>query len=492
MPWGDGVERRADGGRSSLHRVDQAGIAAAPCAYPHHANESAFLSIDYTLPFAVALLLATAGAALLLALAFVRVCSWILRRQRRSPRRLCLAGVVLLALGALACVATAWRKGATVGHAATDLVITQAPRPPRDWRESVTPPAPYLLLAGDLHCHINPPDWSDHVARHLPETIRLALDEQLDFLSLVPHVFSDLYEDPEKPAQIAALVEEVQAAVDSRPDDGLILDVGIEYIDPTGHVGMVFGDVPAAIAATRGEDASTGPAALVNAFADQGGLLVVNHPLLTPTLRWAPLASFDISWRPFTGRPPFRPEIAAVDARADAYEAANLFVSAVRDRFLLGDREDSTRRVLALLDREILARKRRMTPIGGTDSHSFHLRPMTFVLAEQRSRESIRDAIRAGRTCVLQPGACTFEVGTEGGAFVPVGSSVRSTTRVEARASGRAIAIYRNGEQVAAPLGGRAVSIEVAPDECSVLRATVDGGYSAPIYVNCPFAKTGR
>lgn len=450
------------------------------------------MSIDYTLPFAVALLSAVAAVSLLLALAFARVCFWILRRPWRTPRRLCLAGVGVLALGALACVAVARRKGATVEHAATDLAMSQAPRPPRDWRESVTPPAPYLLLAGDLHCHINPPDWSDHVARHLPETIRLALDEQLDFVSLVPHVFSDLYEDPGTPARVAALVEELQAEVDIRPDDGLILDVGVEYIDPTGHVGMVFGDVPAAIAATRGMDASTGPAAFVNAFADQGGLLVVNHPLLTPTLSWAPLASFDISWRPFTAKPPFRPEIAAVDARADAYEAANLVVSAVRDRFLLGDREDSTRRVLARLDREILARKRRMTPIGGTDSHSFYLRPMTFVLAEQKTRESIRDAIRAGRTCVLQPGACTFEVRAEGGAFVPVGSSVRSTRRVEARASGRAVALYRDGKQVAAPLGGSAVSIDVAPDECAVLRATVDGGYSAPIYVNCPFASTGK
>jgi hypothetical protein len=449
------------------------------------------MSFDYTLPFGVAFLSATAAAILLLGLAFARVCFWSLRRPWRSRRRLRMAGLGILALGALASLAIARRKGATVGHAATDLAMTQAPRPPRDWRESVIPPSPYLLLAGDLHCHINPPDWSDHVARHLPETIRLALDEQLDFVSLVPHVFSDLYEAPGTPARVAAMIEELQAVVDSRPDDGLILDVGVEYIDPTGHVGMVFGDVPAAIAATRGMDASTGPAALVNAFADQGGLLVVNHPLLTPTLSWAPLASFDISWRPFTGRPPFRAEIAAVDARAEAFEAANLFVSAVRDRFLLGDREDSTRRVLALLDREILARKRRMTPIGGTDSHSFHLRPMTFVLAEQKSRESIRDAIHAGRTCVLQPGACTFEVSTKGGAFVPVGSSVGSTTRVEARASGRAVAIYRNGTQVAAPLGGRAVSIEVAPDECTVLRATVDGGYSAPIYVNCPFASTG-
>ena len=77
-----------------------------------------------------------------------------------------------------------------------------------------------------------------------------------------------------------------------------------------------------------------------------------------------------------------------------------------------------------------------MTPVGGTDSHSFHLRPMTFVLAERRSPDAIRDAVRAGRTCVVQPGACTFEVRTEGGAFAPVGSSLEGRTRVEARASG--------------------------------------------------------
>ncbi|MFS8067527.1 MAG: hypothetical protein ACMG6S_14285 [Byssovorax sp.] len=92
------------------------------------------------------------------------MCSWILRRQWRSPRRLSLAAVVILTLGALASLAIAQMNGATMGHAATDLAMTQAPRSPRNWRESVIPPAPYLLLAGDLHCHINPPDWSEQVA----------------------------------------------------------------------------------------------------------------------------------------------------------------------------------------------------------------------------------------------------------------------------------------------------------------------------------------
>jgi hypothetical protein len=378
-----------------------------------------------------------------------------------------------------------------MAQAATDVVVSRAPRPPADWREAVVPPAPYLLLAGDLHCHINPPDWADHVARHLPETVRLAREEGLDFVALVPHAFSDFYADPAQRTRATKLLGDLQRAVDELPAGGPIFSVGVEYTDPTGHVGMVFGDVPAALAATPVEVARERPGAFFDTFADRGGLLVVNHPLLTPVNGWLPLASLDISWQPFTGKPPFRAEIAAVDARADGFEVVNLFVSAFRDRLFHGDREHSTRRVLARLDQEILSRGRRMTPVGGTDSHSFHLRPMTFVLAERRSPDAIRDAVRAGRTCVDQPAACTFEVRPEGAAaFSPVGSSLHVARFVEVRARGAAVAIYRNGEQVATPAGGEVARVDVAPGEgaCTVLRATVDGGYSAPVYVNCAFA----
>lgn len=446
------------------------------------------MSLDYTVPFAAGIALLLLGLTVATALGVRRGVGFLLRRPWSRVRRARRTVAALLALGALMIRASPRFKGATVEHAVADLVMTQAPRPPREWRTTVVPPAPYLLLAGDVHCHINPPDWSDHVARHLLETIALAHAEGLDFISLVPHVFSGFYADAEARPRIASMLEELQHRVDARPDDGLILDVGIEYIDPSGHVGMVFGDVPAALAATPLEVARAHPGAFFDAFADRGGVLIINHPLLTPTTHRAiPLASLDISWQPWTGKPPFRPEIAAVDARASGVEAANLFVSAFRDRILRGDSEESTRNVLSRLDREILARGRRMTPVGGTDSHSFHLRPMTFVLAEQRTRGAIGDAIRAGRTCVLQPSACTFEV-RAGGDFRPIGSSLEGEAHVEVRASGRAIAIYRNGERVASPADGEIVSIDVAPGACSVLRATVDGGYSAPVYVNCPFA----
>jgi len=447
------------------------------------------MTLDYTVPFAAGIVAGVAGAALLAAFVLARAGALLLGRRGRPLRRARLAGAALLVAGVASIWASTRAQGATLAHAGVDLVVTQAPRPPRSFHQTVVPPAPYLLLAGDLHCHVNPPDWSGHVARHLPETIRLAHEEQLDFVSLLAHVWSGFQTDPRARRHVIAGLSTLQKAVDERADDGLILDVGVEYTDPSGHVGMVFGDVPAALAATPPAVAAARPAAFFDAFAERGGLLVIHHPLLTPIRSWLPLASLDISWQPFTGKPPFRPEIADVDARADGVEVANLFVSAVRDRLLLGDRDASIRRGLALLDEQIIRRRRRMTPVGGTDSHSFHLRPMTFVLAERRTRASIRDAIRAGRTCVVQPGACTFEARPEGSAaFSPVGASLRGARRIEARASGRAVAIYRNGERVAAPWSGEIARFDVDPAACSVLRAVVDGGYSAPVYVNCPFA----
>lgn len=435
--------------------------------------------LDYTVPVAISLLAISTGLSALATIGIHRVASRLFRRAARPASAPALASLTLLAAGLAGAFAAIQIKGSRPEHAAVDLVMTVTPRPARDFHRSVVVPSPYLLLAGDLHCHVHPPDWSGHVVRGLQETIDIARAEGIDFITLMPHVYSGRREG------VAAMLRDLQAKVDARPEDGLILDVGVEVVDPTGHFGMVLGDVPRALAESAG---STRADAFVSAFVDRGGLLVVHHPLLTPVASRLPLASLDISWQPFTGQAPYRPEIAAVDARAHGFEAANLFVRAVRDRFLLGDTEESTRGVLGVLDREIVARQRRMTAVGGTDSHSFHLRPMTFVLAEARSRAAIRDAIHAGRTCVVDPAACTFEARPEGGAFLPVGSSIVGARRVEVRATGRDITIYRDGERVVTPGSGQIVGVDVGPS-CSVIRARVDGGYASPVYVNCPFAE---
>ncbi|MFW5921000.1 MAG: hypothetical protein ACOCUS_04115 [Polyangiales bacterium] len=41
---------------------------------------------------------------------------------------------------------------------------------------------------------------------------------------------------------------------------------------------------------------------------------------------------------------------------------------------------------------------------------------------------------------------------------------------------------------VARPRGGAIATIPVAPDSCTLLRARVDGGESAHVYVGCPLA----
>ena len=55
---------------------------------------------------------------------------------------------------------------------------------------------PYQLLAGDFHCHVQPPDSEGEVSRGVPETIELARRERLDFVVLTPHVWARFFQEP--------------------------------------------------------------------------------------------------------------------------------------------------------------------------------------------------------------------------------------------------------------------------------------------------------
>jgi len=176
---------------------------------------------------------------------------------------------------------------------------------------------------------------------------------------------------------------------------------------------------------------------------------------------------------------------AAQAPHAQGYEAFNLTVTQLRDRWLVGDTERTLRATLELADREIPRRQRRMTPLGGSDSHSHHLRATTFLLSEGRTPAAIRAAVMAGRTCVRAPAACSFEVRSGTGPWSVVGSSLEETTAIEARAHGRSIEVLLNGDVVASPASDEPARIPVSPSGCSILRARVDEGFSAPIYVHC-------
>jgi hypothetical protein len=110
------------------------------------------------------------------------------------------------------------------------------------------------------------------------------------------------------------------------------------------------------------------------------------------------------------------------------------------------------------------------------------------VLSESRTEAGIRDALRAGRVCVRSPSACSLEVRAPGGAWFGVGGALAARGAVEARATGEEVEIVVNGKAVATPDSNTPAAVALDPAACSVVRARVDEGFSAPIYVNCPFA----
>jgi len=200
------------------------------------------------------------------------------------------------------------------------------------------------------------------------------------------------------------------------------------------------------------------------------------------------------SWT-FTAAGPFPAEIRAVNHLAQAFEAYNLTATHLRDRYLLDDTDHTLRATLRRLDREIVAQQRRMTPVGGSDSHTHHLRATTFVLSRSRTEAGIHEALLAGRVCVRSPEACSLEVRALGreaspSGWVTVGGAVRGEAALaQVRGDADDIDILVDGVSIHRDAPGvGAVKIPLVPGKCSVIRAKVGEGYSAPIYANCPFA----
>jgi hypothetical protein len=346
----------------------------------------------------------------------------------------------------------------------------------------------FVLLSGDLHCHVRPPDSPRHVSRGLAETIALSRAEGLDFVVLTPHVPALFFQTEEERGEVVA---ELTALKNSLPPPRLghpLFIVGFEYTDHSyGHVGAGFADLAEVLAAVPEEEALAHPGRFFEEWTRRGGILVINHPLLTPLDSLLGRAKWNLSWRPFTESGPFPDEILAVGRLAQTYEAYNLAVSELRDRYLLGNTVKTLEETFARIDREIVAHGRPMTPVGGSDSHSGHLRAATFVLSHGRTTEAIREAIGAGRVCVRDPAACSFSARAANGRWLPPGGSIHDVDRVWARAQGEDVEIFANGVAFRPSAPGEPVAVPLERGRCAVIRARVGKGYAAPIYANCPF-----
>ena len=398
------------------------------------------------------------------------------------------AALLSLCLSAAPAVLMVLGGCSSLQHWVVDTTLSSAPRPDNRPRPMVLAASPkhYEVLAGDLHCHVNPPDHAPHVVRDLSETAELAASEKLDFVVLTPHVWARFFASEALRAKVIEQQAALRAAIAALPDRGTMFIPGIEYTDGQfGHVGVSFSNLEQVLAGLPVAEAREHPERFFERHVEAGGLLVVNHPFTTPVNFIVSIARADLSWRPFLREGPFPPEIEAVSRLAHGYEAYNLTTTELRDRFLLFDRDWSIRQTLGRLDTEIVKQHWRMAPVGGRDSHGHHLWATTFVLSEARTPQAVHHAIVAGRTCIRDPAACSFRARSEGGEWVAVGGSLEGVAAVEVAADGGDIEVRRDGQVVAQPGSGASARVEVPVASCSVLRARVGQSESASIYVNC-------
>lgn len=378
-------------------------------------------------------------------------------------------------LSALALLAFSSGCLGALKHGAVDAIMLAAHRPRPERRILRRGDETLRILAGDFHCHLTPPDGAPHVVRGLDETVALARRERLDFVVLTPHVRARTLHFEEVRAR---LIEAQRRVRDVR--GGPVLIFGFEYTDFSyGHAGLAFGDLEVALDAAHESD----DGAFVRAYLASGGIATINHPLLLPVDTPIAVSTWDLSWRPMIEPGRYPADLEYLDRHAITYEAFNLAISDLRDRFLFFDPDRSIRRVLAAFDAKIVRDRRRMTPVGGSDSHGHHLRATTFVLASANTERAIAEAVRRGRTCIRSPEACRTMIRVDGGPWAIVGDA-RSGRRVEVRAPGGAEVLV-NGR----PVEGTAFDVD--PAACSIVRARVGLGYSAPFYVNCDFAARG-
>lgn len=348
----------------------------------------------------------------------------------------------------------------------------------------------YQVLAGDMHCHVLPPDAPYHVSRELPETLALAEREGLDFVVLTPHVNARFFLDEGQREWVVRTQRELRARLAARPSSAVVVIPGMEYTDYRhGHAGLAFADVERVLERVSVEAAWARPERFFEVWRAEGGLATINHPFLGPLPR-APIAElhYDLSWRGFhpaglDGVHPGMSEIRWLTEHADAIETWNESVGHVRDRWFLGDPDWEMRQASHLVDRLSREEGRTRAPVGGSDSHGDWLRPTTWVLAKEKSVDAIREAVASGRTCARAPEPCTLEARGDGD-WVTVGGAIVSRDHaIQARARGRAR--YLLNGVVVTEAEGEPVTIETS-GRCSTLRVEINDGSSAPIRVDCP------
>jgi len=141
-------------------------------------------------------------------------------------------------------------------------------------------------------------------------------------------------------------------------------------------------------------------------------------------------------------------------------------------------------RVFEVLEARMLAERRRLVPLAGSDNHRDMLYPTLWVFARERTREAVFDALRAGRVCVGGPEARSLRARTDRDPlWRAVGAAPRADRWVELRWRGQA-ELFVDGRSRGRHTGG--FRHEVEPGSFHLYRIVRGPSWSGWIYVNLP------
>jgi len=385
--------------------------------------------------------------------------------------------------------------GTTAGCSSAYLSLRAAYNPPSPRGIEVpTPPGspPLHLWAGDSNFH--PPDPEVKVRRDLKDTIKLLQQSKLDFVFVTPFVPARFFNDGAASRALVDDVRELKQVLDTVAEPKPLIIMGADYQDKTyGSVALLFLDLSQIFKDLSRMRFKEDPGLFMRVAHMYGAVVSVNRPLATKVD--APIdtpygfARNDRSWRMYTQDGAMQSAPSDIKAAHDliyGLQAYSIPVSVWRDQLAYDDPVHSVREVLKKLDAESLARQKRLVPIGGSDSRSNTVRATMYIAAPERTERSLREGLLRGRVCVRSPEPCGLRVYADDDPLPqPVGSAVRAKRRLEFHWKGEGT-LYKNGEL----LGEYTDDASVAPEaQCAIYRLELAGGYSGPVYVNCPFAE---
>ncbi len=353
------------------------------------------------------------------------------------------------------------------------------------------------LWAGDMNFHISPPDDPKKVERSLKESVDLLGKSGLDFVFVTPQIPARFWESADQFERVRREWQSLQQTMSAMTEKMPLMMVGAEYVDEKNGSATIVGvDIPKALNEVSRDDLRTNPTAFINLLWMRGALVYLNSPLATPLK--APVDSpqhfnsVDHSWKPMTKPSAGYPkDLLAINNLYDGMEAYSVPVSVWRDQYVQGDPVASLSAVMSRLDLEIIRKKRRLIPIGGSDSRDATIRPTIYIAAPDRTPEALRQGLANGRVCVRSPLPCGLRVFADDQPVAAgVGDHIVAQQHIDIRWEGGEGELFRNAESVGT-FEGRALQ-PTSRSECHIYRLVVDGGFSAPFYVNCPLLAAPR